>query len=284
MATSSLTFFQQIGGTVGLTIAGTVFASRLTKEIPTQLLAAGVPQQFVDQFAGGQSVDVTGTGDLGERILAACPRCRQAAARAADPRHRAARSTRPSRSRSPSTFWVGIVGALIGAVVVLLPSRGADARDLRVRGPGAGGGRLTRVRGRTPKIGAPPRLAVSPARRRKDHMPFSDMAERLVALRTPGEIAIAPDGETVVFSLHPAAADAGSHLPSELWLLRGDGPATLLTDGSDPGLVARRRQDRVPARTGRRRATSCRIRSTLGRQAGASRGADGLGRGGRVVV
>ena len=65
-------------------------------------------------------------------------------------------------------------------------------------------------------------------------MPFSDMAERLVALRTPGEIAIAPDGETVVFSLHPAAADAGSHLPSELWLLRGDGPATLLTDGSTP--------------------------------------------------
>jgi Tol biopolymer transport system component len=65
-------------------------------------------------------------------------------------------------------------------------------------------------------------------------MPFSDMAERLVALRTPGEIAIAPDGETVGFSLHPAAADAGSHLPSELWLLRGDGPATLLTDGSTP--------------------------------------------------
>ena len=53
VATSSLTFFQQIGGTVGLTIAGTVFASRLTEEIPTQLLAAGVPQQFVDQFAGG---------------------------------------------------------------------------------------------------------------------------------------------------------------------------------------------------------------------------------------
>ncbi|MEP6638190.1 MAG: MDR family MFS transporter, partial [Chloroflexota bacterium] len=34
VATSSLTFFQQIGGTVGLTIAGTIFADRLTAEIP----------------------------------------------------------------------------------------------------------------------------------------------------------------------------------------------------------------------------------------------------------
>ena len=31
-------------------------------------------------------------------------------------------------------------------------------------------------------------------------MPFSDMAERLLALRTPAEIAVAPDGETIVFS------------------------------------------------------------------------------------
>jgi EmrB/QacA subfamily drug resistance transporter len=35
VATSSLTFFQQIGGTVGLTIAGTLFADRLRTEIPT---------------------------------------------------------------------------------------------------------------------------------------------------------------------------------------------------------------------------------------------------------
>ena len=44
-------------------------------------------------------------------------------------------------------------------------------------------------------------------------MAFVDMAERLLALRTPGEIAIAPDGETIAFSVHPAAARTGSHLP-----------------------------------------------------------------------
>ena len=65
-------------------------------------------------------------------------------------------------------------------------------------------------------------------------MPFSDMTERLLALRTPSEIAVAPDGETIVFSMHPAAAATGSHLPSELWLLRGNAPATRLTDGATP--------------------------------------------------
>ena len=73
-ASSSLTFFQQIGGTIGLTIASTLFASRLTEEVPKQLVAAGVPQQFVAQFAGNSgSFNLTGTGDLGARILAQVP-------------------------------------------------------------------------------------------------------------------------------------------------------------------------------------------------------------------
>src|SRR5436309_3779445 len=75
VASSSLTFFQQIGGTVGLTIASTIFASRLADEIPKQLVAAGVPQQFVSQFqqGAGGTLNLTGTGDLGQRILANVP-------------------------------------------------------------------------------------------------------------------------------------------------------------------------------------------------------------------
>jgi dipeptidyl aminopeptidase/acylaminoacyl peptidase len=65
-------------------------------------------------------------------------------------------------------------------------------------------------------------------------MPFSDMTERLLALRTPAEIAVAPGGETIVFSVHPATAETGSHLPSELWLLRGGGSATRLAEGATP--------------------------------------------------
>ena len=118
VATSSLTFFQQIGGTVGLTIAGTIFASRLATEIPVQLLAAGVPPQFVDQFGSGQAVDVTGTGDLGERILAAVPEPARAAVEPLIPGIVHAIYEAFSIALA-STFWVGIVGALIGAVVVL---------------------------------------------------------------------------------------------------------------------------------------------------------------------
>lgn len=69
VATSSLTFFQQIGGTIGLTLAGTVFASRFAEEIPVRLHAAGVPSEFASQFAGGGGggVDLAGTADPGHR-------------------------------------------------------------------------------------------------------------------------------------------------------------------------------------------------------------------------
>src|SRR5207248_4707670 len=57
VATSNLTFFRQIGGSVGLALLGTVFGQRLTAELPGQLVAAGVPSQLVSQFggAGGNS-------------------------------------------------------------------------------------------------------------------------------------------------------------------------------------------------------------------------------------
>jgi EmrB/QacA subfamily drug resistance transporter len=76
VATANLTFFRQIGGSVGLALVGTVFANRLTAEIPTQVVAAGVPREFVDQFAGagseGTSLVVVGR-DLGQAILAGVP-------------------------------------------------------------------------------------------------------------------------------------------------------------------------------------------------------------------
>ena len=52
-ATSNLTFFQQVGGTVGLAITGTIFGSRLIEELPGQLAAAGVPPEIGGALAGG---------------------------------------------------------------------------------------------------------------------------------------------------------------------------------------------------------------------------------------
>ncbi len=119
-ASSSLTFFQQIGGTVGLTIASTIFASRLIEEIPIQLVNSGVPQQFVDQFQSqGGELDLTGTGDLGARILASVPDEFKGFVEPLIPNIVAGIHEAFSIAAG-STFWIGIVGALIAAAVVLL--------------------------------------------------------------------------------------------------------------------------------------------------------------------
>ena len=79
VATSNLTFFRQIGGTVGLSVAGSFFGTQLTRLLPERLVANGIPQQLVDQFqgAGGAGFDLNnlvGVGtDLGAAILAGVP-------------------------------------------------------------------------------------------------------------------------------------------------------------------------------------------------------------------
>ena len=121
VASSNLSFFQQIGGTVGLTIAGTIFASRLTEEIPRQLVVAGVPQQFVDEFqqsGGGANLDLTGTGDLGARILASVPP--EAQPFVAPLIENIVAGIHEAFSLAiGSMVWIGIGGAIIAAIAVL---------------------------------------------------------------------------------------------------------------------------------------------------------------------
>jgi EmrB/QacA subfamily drug resistance transporter len=118
VATSSLTFFQQIGGTVGLTISGTLLASRLVAELPTQLLAAGVPQPVIDQFGSGDPSKLTGTGDLGATILASLPPDVRPQLAPLVP-HIVAAIHQAFTIALASTFWVGIFGALVAAGCVL---------------------------------------------------------------------------------------------------------------------------------------------------------------------
>jgi EmrB/QacA subfamily drug resistance transporter len=80
VGTSNLTFFRQIGGSVALAFVGTIFAQSLEEDLPTQLSAAGVPDQVLQGF---QQATTTGSfdfnqllnvgGDLGATILAALP-------------------------------------------------------------------------------------------------------------------------------------------------------------------------------------------------------------------
>jgi len=93
VATSNLTFFRQIGGSVGLAIAGTVFADALTSELPKQLtpivgkiVAAAPPalqsqiQQGFQQNANNLNLNnLTGVGEsFGGAIIAAVPQQLQA--------------------------------------------------------------------------------------------------------------------------------------------------------------------------------------------------------------
>jgi len=81
VATSNLTFFRQIGGSVGLALLGTIFGNRLTSELGTQmqpivpkLIAAGVPPQALSHLGGGQATSLVEVGkDLGTTLLAAIP-------------------------------------------------------------------------------------------------------------------------------------------------------------------------------------------------------------------
>src|SRR4051812_2269796 len=75
VASSNLSFFQSVGGTVGLAITGTVFASSLSRELPTSLGSAGLPPQVAGALAGsgGGIAQITGVGDMGAAILASLP-------------------------------------------------------------------------------------------------------------------------------------------------------------------------------------------------------------------
>ena len=121
-ATASLTFFQQIGGTIGLTIAGTLLADSLTKELPGRLVANGIPEQFVSQFSAGggsgQALDFTGTGDLGAKILANVPEAFRSFVQPFIPN--IVQAIHESLAVAiASTFWVSIGAAILAAVIVL---------------------------------------------------------------------------------------------------------------------------------------------------------------------
>ncbi|HEU0244799.1 MAG TPA: MDR family MFS transporter [Candidatus Limnocylindrales bacterium] len=73
-ASSNLSFFQQVGGTVGLAITGTVFASTMGREVPGALSTAGVPPGVGSALAqSGATQALTGVGDAGAALLASLP-------------------------------------------------------------------------------------------------------------------------------------------------------------------------------------------------------------------
>ncbi len=138
VATSNLTFFRQVGGSVGLALLGTVLGQRLTQELPGRLTEAGVPAVFADGFAGaaGGSEQLVVVGkDLGATILAAVPASTRAFVEPLIPNivqgiHQA------FTTALTSTFLIGVV-TTVAAFVAALAMRELPLRSTMGRSPSA---------------------------------------------------------------------------------------------------------------------------------------------------
>jgi len=137
-ATSSLTFFRQVGGSVGLAIAGTIFGSSFTSEIPRQLAAQGVPQPLIDGFANVDPAaqgNLTNVGvDLGGQILSSVPEQTRPMiepfiGQIVDGIHQAFSVS------IANTMWIAVLAAIGAAAVVTLVVPELTLR--RTTGPGA---------------------------------------------------------------------------------------------------------------------------------------------------
>ncbi len=159
VATSNLTFFRQIGGSVGLAIASTLFGQALADEVPSQTdsvfsrmasqaPAAARPQieQFQASFNGsigsGQGIDLnnqTGVGQsFGEVILNQVPSAFQGMIQPFVPQFDQAFNNAMSLAIA-HTFWLGVGATILGFLAALvmreLPLRrtmGPDAAPARI--------------------------------------------------------------------------------------------------------------------------------------------------------
>jgi EmrB/QacA subfamily drug resistance transporter len=124
VATSNLTFFRQIGGTVSLAFVGTIFATSFEDNLIPQMTAAGVPQQVTDGFTQASNSgafdtsSLTGVGDLGAAILKAIPPEFQAAVQPyigamVEGVHGA------FSLATAQTFWLGVVGSIIALIAAV---------------------------------------------------------------------------------------------------------------------------------------------------------------------
>jgi MFS family permease len=129
VATSNMTFFRQVGGTVGLALAGTIFGSAFRTQAPIQiageLARAGVPQAQIDQFAsqftltGQQLNDLSGVGDIGAKILAQVPEQARSFVEPLIPS--IVKGIHEAFSLAISdTMWLGVGAAIIAALATLV--------------------------------------------------------------------------------------------------------------------------------------------------------------------
>ncbi len=140
-ATSTLTFFRQVGGSIGLALSGTIFGSSLVSTLPDQLSASGVPQPIVDGFAarGAEALgsETTGVGvDLGAQILAgvseaARPQVEPFIPAIIDGIHQA------FSLAIGNALWLGVAASVVAAVILIVALPEIPLRTWRTPPPTA---------------------------------------------------------------------------------------------------------------------------------------------------
>ena len=148
-ATSTLTFLRQVGGVVGLAIAGTVFSQGLSTQMPKQLSAAHLPSQLTAHFSGTGTFsenNIASVGNMGQTILQTVPAAARAEVRPFLPQIVGALHNAMSLALS-GVFWVAVVGAVLGFLATLV------IRELPLRGSGRQAGEaFAEVRDEEPEV------------------------------------------------------------------------------------------------------------------------------------
>ena len=141
-ATSNLTFFQSVGGTIGLAITGTIFGTTLAQEAPRQLASADLPPELAAAAAGSgfRPEAATAVGDMGAAILAQVPEAFRAQVEPfiptiVDAIHQAVSIA------TASTFFLGVAASVLAGLLVV----GLKEAPMRAEWPAAEGGPQQRV-------------------------------------------------------------------------------------------------------------------------------------------
>ena len=118
VATSNLTFFRQIGGTIALAFVGTIFGTAFADNLIPQLTANGVPQPLIDgmqQAGGGFDIgQLTGVGDLATNLAKVIPAQFQSLIPNIVEGIHAAFSLATAQ-----TFWLGVGGAIVATLAAV---------------------------------------------------------------------------------------------------------------------------------------------------------------------
>jgi EmrB/QacA subfamily drug resistance transporter len=113
VATSTLTLLRQLGGSVSLAIAGTLFNSTFTRELPVRLAANGVPATIADALAKAASTGtLTSLGASSQ--LAQSPQLQALLPRILAAVHEA------ETSATAQLFWLTVGSAAVAFVCTLL--------------------------------------------------------------------------------------------------------------------------------------------------------------------